>query len=122
MRAARTPPDPAPMTNRSTSSGIALPPFGPNARQLELVVAALSHFRAHSRDHGLGIFVDPDLRALGRLFAGLRLLLDHLLAEWRLVEGDHVLEVLFGERTRITERDLLVQFLPARRAFLPHQL
>src|SRR5437879_9716988 len=108
MRADRTPPDPAPMTNRSTSSGIILPRLVGS----ELGVAALSHFRTHFRDHGLGIFVDPNLRALGRLFAGLRFLLDHLLAEWRLVEGDHVLELLLGERARVTKRDLLMQLLP----------
>src|SRR5258708_6517092 len=101
MRAARTPPEPAPMTNRSTSSDIPAPIVALR-RELELGVAAFFHFRAHFRHHGLGIFVDPDLRTLGRCLAGLRLLLNHLLAERRLVEGDHILEVLLAERSGIT--------------------
>src|SRR3954469_9247331 len=101
MRAARTPPDPAPMTNRSTSCGIPLPRLAPATDRSELVVALLLHLCAHFSDHVRGVVVDPPLGTLGGFLAVLLFSLDDLLTERRFVEFEHLLQVLLGVHARI---------------------
>src|SRR5262245_7602989 len=101
MRAARTPPEPAPMTKRSTS-GIANPSPNPGSHprscphRLDFVPPPL-HLRAKLGNDFVGKLVPPSLHVLGALVENDRLLRDDLPAERRLVEREHVLELLLGE-------------------------
>src|SRR5580700_4095026 len=86
MRAARTPPEPPPMTNRSTSWSAMLE-----------IVPALLHFRTHLGHDFLGKVVAP-FPGIGHAFVeGLRFLGQHLLAGGRLIEGQNGLQFRFGE-------------------------
>src|SRR5262249_1576838 len=99
MRAARTPPDPAPITNRSTALAIVSPATEPEDSRAssDQVVPFLFHLRAHFGDHLLGEFVGPLGRNLHALVESFRLFGDQLLTERRLVERDSILELLLGE-------------------------
>src|SRR4051812_4057523 len=122
MRAARTPPEPAPMTKRSTSSDISIGPDQQSGEGSEIVVTPLPHLRAHLAHQILGVFLDPSLGALADRLAGLRLAVDDPLAERRLEEFKHVLEVLLGINAGIAARDFLVQLLPPRGGVAAHGL
>src|SRR6185312_15705992 len=99
MRAARTPPDPAPMTKRSTSrSGICL--SQPRPRPLDFMASPL-HLGAHLRHHLFRQFLRPWIDTLHRFVKDSRLLLDHFLPKPRLVESEHVFELRFREARRI---------------------
>src|SRR4029077_1179121 len=81
MRAARTPPDPPPMTKRSTSWSA-----------ISEIVSALLHLGAHLGNDVLGKAVAP-LAGVGHAFVDdFRFLDDHLSAERRLIEVQQVLQ------------------------------
>src|SRR5579862_3416489 len=90
MRAARTPPEPPPMTNRSTSKSDMLH-----------IVSALLHFGAHAIHDVDRQIVGPFGGAVHGIFDGLRLLDDHLLADGGLVERQDLLQLGLGEMRRI---------------------
>src|SRR5947208_6333530 len=94
--AARTPPDPAPITKRSTSVIQAPSRIG---RRSE-IVALLLHLGAHPAHHLFGELVGPLLDAAETVVEEFRLLIDDLAAQRRLVEGERVLELLLGEGLR----------------------
>src|SRR5665647_1041563 len=99
MRAARTPPEPAPMTNKSTSlSAIAryrpvmkTAAWRPNKRGSKRMPSFLQFF-AHLRDYFVGQSVRPILRESQARIGDLWLLGDHFFAERRFVERKQVLE------------------------------
>src|ERR1700684_2918754 len=85
MRAARTPPDPPPITKRSTSYSAMLD-----------VMPALLHFIAHFCDDFVRELVAP-VSSVGHAFLErFRLLDDELAADWRLIEGQNFLQFRFG--------------------------
>src|SRR5262245_50124414 len=125
MRPARTPPEPAPMTKRSTS-GIANsspnPRSDPKSRTpgLDLVTPPL-HLRAELGNDFVSKLVPPSLHILGALVENDRLLRDDLTAERRLVEREHILELLLGE-PRCIEPGALVDDFGDTRGQLGAQL
>src|SRR6478736_1786909 len=104
MRAARTPPEPAPMTKRSTSwSAISrrhhiirtiAPVIGDNPLKR---VTPLLQFVAHFRDNLVGERVCPVLRKFQAFLTDFRLLGEQLHADWGLVERQYLFELRFGE-------------------------
>src|ERR1700681_3776481 len=106
IRAARTPPDPPPMTNRSVSN---------SAMSAPERLATLFHFRTKFIVHR---FVKA-LRPLAHIgHAGLNrlwLLREQLLAERRLVEGDEVFQFLLGKVAGVDLRHLLADLFLASR-------
>src|SRR5690242_18593206 len=90
-RAARTPPDPAPITNRSTSrSAIVCSSTGPPAwnapvRRSQIVTSFLE-FNAHLGNHLFGQLVGPVLGEFHAAIDNPRLLRKHLLADRRGIE------------------------------------
>src|SRR5437868_4362076 len=92
MRAARTPPEPAPITNRSTS-GI---PIVWLDLGLDLF-SSPSHLGAELGDNFVRELVRPLVDVAGALIEDHRLLADDLAADRRLVERQHILELLLGE-------------------------
>src|ERR1700733_6623066 len=96
MRAAPTPPEPPPMTNRSTSKSDMLH-----------IVSALLHFGAHAVHHVDRQIVSPFGGAVHRVFDGLRLLDDHLLADRRLVERQNLLQLGLGKMGGIGARGVV---------------
>src|SRR4051812_31587751 len=100
MRAARTPPEPPPMTNRSTSKSAIVSPPGrwsdrpPASYPPRLhILAALVHLGAEHLVDVLGEARGPFLHELRARQDRLRLLHQQLLADRRLVEGDDVLQL-----------------------------
>src|SRR5436305_2427151 len=99
MRAARTPPDPAPMTKRSTSrSAISATRYALN------IMPALSHLGAHLADHLLGELVRPARHGTHALVRNPGLLRQQLMAERGFVEGERILELLLGEPAGVAAR------------------
>src|SRR4051812_25567084 len=94
MRAARTPPDPAPITRKSTSWAAISAPARKAASQ---VVALLLHFLAEARRHLLVDLARPHFGARQALVDDGRLLGGKFLADRRLVEGEHVPDFSFAE-------------------------
>src|SRR5262245_22498347 len=107
MRAARTPPEPAPMTKRSRSIG----------GQMSDLVAALLHLDAEFADDLLRQAVRPDLRILHALVENDRLLADQLAPERRLVEGERVFELLLGEAAGVDPRCIVEELGAAGHVF-----
>src|SRR6266850_740195 len=118
MRAARTPPEPPPMTNRSTSnSAISTPPEIVSPDQTSLsnfqldFLAALAHLGAELGVHRFG----KDLRPLVHIghaeLNGPGLVREQLLTERRLVERHQVLEFLFGKLVGVNLRHAIADFL-----------
>src|SRR5262249_28097490 len=109
MRAARTPPEPAPITNRSVSKSlIGYSKLGRSSKPgRSEVVALLLHLGAKAVHHLLG-----DARAPLLLHEGegrvehLRLLHQHLLPERRLEEGHELFELSIAEARRVLPRRL----------------
>src|ERR1700759_567461 len=102
MRAARTPPEPPPMTNRSTSKSDMLH-----------IVSALLHFGAQLAHDFDGKIVAPAAR-IGHAFVERpRLVSQHFLTDRRLVEGENLLEFRLGEMARIKARGRVHDLLPA---------
>src|SRR5262245_18027190 len=121
MRAARTPPEPPPITNRSTScEAIAAFRCPSNERaavcqhpgvvpqELE-VMTSLLHFRAKPAQNLVGRPGRPHLRETNSLLEHLRFLRDQFLAKWRLVEREKLFELRFGKAPRIEGRHLVHQ-------------
>src|SRR5436190_18009738 len=102
MRAARTPPDPAPMTKRSTSrSAIHLiQSAGADRPRLDFVTASF-HFGAHLVDDLCRELLCPTRRRSHALVRDHGLFNKQLVAEWRFIKGDCVLELLLREANSI---------------------
>ena len=104
MRAARTPPEPAPMTNRSTSCGMShLPRESRHRRRAsDRCGPSSSSRRASCRSlPRRTCSTQSSARASWLSSSAFGSSLDQLLAERRLVEGEHVLELLLGETRRV---------------------
>src|SRR5947209_4832961 len=108
MRAARTPPEPAPMTNRSTSSDMVFslprPIPGQEPERLHKALAALLHLGAE-----LGVDFGrkrarPVVRGLHGFLQRLGFFGNELLPERRFVERQRVLEFLLGEMRGVDAR------------------
>src|SRR6266576_710449 len=128
IRAARTPPEPPPMTNRSTlnSAMVTLPGFyfdaffsrEPASTSLEIqwksyLLAALAHLGAEFAIHGFGKNLRP-LIHIGHAELNCPWLGgDQFLAERRLVERDQVLQLLLGKLVGVDLRHPLPDFLLA---------
>src|SRR5215475_11057660 len=110
IRAARTPPEPAPITNRSTS-GI---PIVCSVLSLDLF-SSFPHLGAELGDDLVHELVRPLVDVAGALIEDQRLLRDDLAADRRLVECQHVLELLLGELRRIKARAIVEQLRGSRR-------
>src|SRR6266851_1525807 len=129
IRAARTPPEPPPMTNRSTSNSamVTLPGFyfltrflhanRPPLRSKTLwksyFLAAFAHLGAELGVDGFGKLLRP-LIHIGH--AGLNCLglgREQLLAERRFVKRDEVLQLLLGKLAGVNFRHALPDFLLA---------
>src|SRR5260370_33166563 len=85
MRAARTPPDPPPMTKRSTSRSAMLQ-----------IVSALFHLGAHFVDDVLRKIVGPGASHGHALVQCRRLLFNDLLAKRRLIEAQQLFQFRVG--------------------------
>src|SRR3954470_19987219 len=103
MRAARTPPEPPPITNRSTSNSAISSSTCSVVDQLDLL-AALAHLGAELRGHGVGEIRGPLVHGghahLDRLGLGRK----QLLADRRLVEGDEIRDLLIGKLVAVDLR------------------
>src|SRR3954468_19027120 len=110
MRAARTPPEPAPITNRSTS-GI------PRVRLLLSLdlFSSLPHLSAELGDDFIRELVSPLVDVASALIEDRRLLRDDLAADRRLVERQHVFELLLGEPRGVKARAVVEQLGGSRR-------
>ena len=112
MRAARTPPDPPPMTNRSTSKS-AMSDFD----RLSDFLATLAHLGAERTIDGLGELLRPLIHVCHAGPIALGSCVNQLLAQRRLVEGDEVLQLLLGELAGIDLRHAVADLASrARRA------
>src|SRR5262249_33648474 len=110
MRAARTPPEPPPMTKRSTSySAMAAPPFLREARSDRLV--ALLHFLAERLVHDTRKRQRPLVHVGHAELNGARLGRQQFLAQRRLVEGDEILQLLLGELVGVDLRHAFADLL-----------
>src|SRR5713101_5951024 len=128
IRAARTPPEPPPMTNRSTSNsamvtlpGLYFDAFSsrePASTSLEnalesYLLAAFAHFGAEFTVDGFAKNLRP-LIHIGHAELNCPWLGgEQFLAERRLVERDQVLQLLFGELVGVDLRHPLADFLLA---------
>src|SRR5260370_14553880 len=110
MRAARTPPDPPPMTKRSTSCSAMLQ-----------IVSALFHLGAHFVDDVLGKIVRPGAGHGHALLHGLWFLVNNFLAKRRLIETQELLQFRLGKVSGIDPRGA-VQKLFRPRVVLPFQI
>src|SRR5665647_1808587 len=129
MRAARTPPEPAPMTNKSTSLS-AIARYRPvmktaawrlNKRGSKRMPSFLQLF-AHLRNHFVGQGVRPILRESQAGVGNFRLFGEHFFAQRRFIEREQVLEFLLGKTRRIEARYLIAEFVEARRQIGAHLL
>src|ERR1700683_2997699 len=109
MRAARTPPEPPPMTNRSTSKSDMLH-----------IVSALLHFGAHAVHDVHRQIIRPCGGAAHRVFDSLRLLEHHLLANRRLVERQNLFQLGLGEMAGISTCGGIDHLAGAAVKFLVH--
>src|SRR5262245_41852552 len=96
MRAARTPPEPPPMTNRSTSNSV-ISHLDLVFRQSSDLLAPLAHFGAELAVDDLREVLRPAVHIGHAELDCPRLARQQLLAERRLVEGDEVGQLLLGE-------------------------
>src|SRR6185312_7560144 len=119
MRAARTPPEPPPITNRSTSNSAMVSPDRVWSHRSDLL-AALAHLGA---EIGIDLFGKP-LRPLGHvshaLLNRLRLGRQQFLPQRRFVEGHQILQFLLGELARVDLCHPLADFLLATGQLLGH--
>src|SRR5262245_10851431 len=121
MRAARTPPEPAPITRRSTSCAAITTPalaVGRAARHVDAVsqiVTLLLHLGLEPRHDLLADLSRPGFRARQALVDHDRLLGGEFLADGRLVEREHVLELRLGEFRRVQARNLIDDLVAPRR-------
>src|SRR5665213_192166 len=118
IRAARTPPEPPPITNRSTShSAISAPPRKISSRGSNLL-AALAHLGAEFTVDHFGKTLGPLVHVTHAGLDGFRLRRQQLLAERRFVERHQILQFLFSEHAGINFRHALADFLFAAGKFL----
>src|SRR6201996_2640040 len=96
IRAARTPPEPPPMTNRSTSNS-AIYYLDLIAKQRSDLLAPLAHFGAELAIDDLGEVLGPAVHIGHAELDCPGLAGEQLLAQRRLVEGDQVDQLLLGE-------------------------
>src|SRR3954452_16779367 len=113
MRAARTPPEPPPITKRSVSNSA----MGFAGRGLK-IVALLFHLGAEAVHHFLANARRPLLHESKSLIEDHRLSFQHFLAERCLVEREHVLQLSFGESDCIESARLSNQLDAARGKFI----
>src|SRR5262245_19237822 len=113
MRAARTPPDPAPITNKSTSAMVRLVARRP-AGGASQIVALLLHLGAEARHDFLRHFFRPRLGPRQPLVDDDRFVGSEFLAHRRLVERDHLLQLGFAEALGIEPGDLVHDLVAAR--------
>src|SRR5947209_6061150 len=109
MRAARTPPEPPPMTKRSVSKSAMV-----DVTRVLQVVTLLLHLGAEAVHHFLTHARRPLLHIVKGLVEHERILDDNLPAERRLVEREHVLQLLLAETLGIEFRCFVHEFVPAR--------
>src|SRR5215212_3681613 len=107
MRAARTPPDPAPITNRSTSCAAIVRSATKSRHWSSQVVAFLLHLGAKPGHDLVSHLFRPFLGPRQPLVDDGRFLGDELLSNWRLVERDHLFHLGFGEALCIKACDLV---------------
>src|SRR6266702_3649926 len=107
MRAARTPPDPPPMTKRSTSCSAMLQ-----------IVPALFHLGAHFIDDVLGKIVGPGASHGHALVQRPRLLVNDLLAKRRLVETQELFQFRLGKVRGIDPRGAVQKLFGPHAVFL----
>ena len=96
MRAARTPPEPAPMTKKIDTSEIGSMPaatFGQGSREVQSVVALFLHLLAHARHHIGRELALPALHGRDHIGEDRRLRRDISLARRAAEKGDGGLEV-----------------------------
>src|SRR5262249_5913031 len=117
MRAARTPPDPAPITRRSTSCAAITTPADRAASGASQIVTPLLHFVAEPCHHLVIDLSRPGFGALQALVDHDRLLGGEFLADRGLIERDELLELGFGELLGIEPRDLVDDLIASRRKF-----
>src|SRR5262245_39042793 len=122
MRAARTPPEPAPMTNRSTSD--IADPFNPKCHRTAVGKCAASElaplFQLVAKPVGdfLAKFLTPGFGAFQSFRLDRFALLFELDADRRFIEGEHVLELFFGETGRKRLDQLISELETAWEIFL----
>src|SRR3954471_18096064 len=110
MRAARTPPEPAPITNRSTSGiPIVWLDLGLN------FFSSPSHLAAELGDDFVRELVRPLVDVAGALIEDHRLLRDDLAADRRLVKCQHILELLLCELGGVKAGTVVEQLSGSRR-------
>src|ERR1700692_185076 len=100
MRAARTPPEPPPMTKRSTSRSAMLH-----------IVSALLHLGAHLGHDILGKIVRPSAGKDHALIEYFRLLDESLFAERRLIIRQQILQFLLGKMGGVNAGALIHQLV-----------
>src|SRR5512138_1419549 len=107
MRAARTPPEPPPMTNRSTSNSamVRVPIWSSD------ILTALLHLGAELAVDDFGKLLRPLVHIGHAELDGAGFVREQLLAERRLVEGHEVLQLLLGELVGVDLRHALADFL-----------
>src|ERR1700722_20631007 len=110
MRAARTPPDPPPITKRSTSYSA-----------MSDIVTAPLHFCAHFGNDVVGELVAPVSGVGHACLKRLRLLDNELAADRRLIERQNIPQFRFGEIAGIDARARIYQFVDPGRV-LPLQV
>ena len=81
-------------------------------------MTALAHLGAHTLQHFLVELYRPILRSTHAAFDEIGLLGHQLLAGRRFVEGERLLQFLFGEPGRVYLDELRLQLLQPRRIFL----
>src|SRR5476651_1630015 len=116
MRAARTPPEPPPITNRSVSKSLIAERRGRVAGSE--VVALFLHLGAEAIHH---LLAEPRrellLNKAERFFEHLRLGSEHFLANRRFEECHQVLQLRLAEASRIAVRSLRDDFIAPHRKF-----
>src|SRR3954464_5772089 len=115
MRAARTPPEPPPMTNRSTSNSAIGEPQRSDSTCVVILdfLAALLHLGAELAVDGFGKLLRPLIHVGHAELDGPGLVPQDLLAERRLVEGDQILQLLLGELVGVDLCHAVADFLLA---------
>src|SRR3954454_21068292 len=114
MRAARTPPEPPPITKRSTSySAMAAPPLFRQPPSDRLV--ALLHLVAEFLVHGARKLQRPLVHIAHAKLDRPRLGHQQLLSQRGLVEGHEILQLLLGEFVGIDLRHAVADLLLAAR-------
>src|SRR5512138_3430209 len=118
MRAARTPPEPPPMTNRSTSNSamVRVPIWSSD------ILTALLHLGAELAVDGFGKLLRPLVHIGHAELDGARFAGEQLLPERGLVKGDEIFQLLLGELVGIDLRHAVTDLLFTARQILGDDL